>query len=412
MELPKAGKGSLGLNASPTLEETFFPFVLRRQASYSAETGPLAAEEEEQGGWGEREDLRRALRQREKDLHLAAELGKALLERNEELGRQKELLEQEVAHKLERLEQEKHEQQWKLEARASEWEARVAELESDLASLSGERARRRRGQEEAEAARARAGRELAEENQRLAEELGESNKERRQLCSELQALRDAEQRRSLVSTERVRELQSVRAENEKLVETRWDSDQRIKILREENVVLQSGVETLQRSLQLLQEHSEKQGLQLRQVQSELHRTETANGQLRNRVRELTDETCLHEAGEINNSLLSEIEHIIQGSRVTESLGKSACFRANRSSPDDLCSTSEELRSLGEDNRQSEASLNDREEQIRRLKEQVRLQGVELAALREEVESLRELSLAGDPDQALQQAISSRDRAIM
>ncbi|KAL2734575.1 bicaudal D-related protein isoform X1 [Vespula maculifrons] len=47
------------------------------------------------------QDPSELLRQRERDLVLAAELGKALLERNQELTRQSELLADEYAAKLE-----------------------------------------------------------------------------------------------------------------------------------------------------------------------------------------------------------------------------------------------------------------------------------------------------------------------
>ncbi|KAL6091779.1 hypothetical protein STEG23_000188 [Scotinomys teguina] len=63
-------------------DEGFFPFVLERRDSFLG-GGP---------GPEEPEDLALQLQQKEKDLLLAAELGKMLLERNEELRRQLETL--------------------------------------------------------------------------------------------------------------------------------------------------------------------------------------------------------------------------------------------------------------------------------------------------------------------------------
>lgn len=68
--------------ASPSGDEGFFPFVLERRDSFLG-GGP---------GPEEPEDLALQLQQKEKDLLLAAELGKMLLERNEELRRQLETL--------------------------------------------------------------------------------------------------------------------------------------------------------------------------------------------------------------------------------------------------------------------------------------------------------------------------------
>jgi hypothetical protein len=81
-EGPSFRSGLLSGGASPSGEEGFFPFVLERRESFLG-GGP---------GPEESEDLALQLQQKEKDLLLAAELGKMLLERNEELQRQLETL--------------------------------------------------------------------------------------------------------------------------------------------------------------------------------------------------------------------------------------------------------------------------------------------------------------------------------
>ncbi|XP_072273000.1 BICD family-like cargo adapter 2 [Pyxicephalus adspersus] len=68
------------------MEEDFYPFLLQRRSSY------LGEEEVEQ----QEEDLNLALERKDKDLLLAAELGKALLERNDYLERGREALEEEL----------------------------------------------------------------------------------------------------------------------------------------------------------------------------------------------------------------------------------------------------------------------------------------------------------------------------
>lgn len=81
-EGPSFPSGLLSGGASPSGDEGFFPFVLERRDSFLG-GGP---------GPEEPEDLALQLQQKEKDLLLAAELGKMLLERNEELQRQLEML--------------------------------------------------------------------------------------------------------------------------------------------------------------------------------------------------------------------------------------------------------------------------------------------------------------------------------
>lgn len=81
-EGPSFQSGLLSGGTSPSCDEGFFPFVLERRDSFLG-GGP---------GPQEHDDLALQLQQKEKDLLLAAELGKMLLERNEELQRQLEML--------------------------------------------------------------------------------------------------------------------------------------------------------------------------------------------------------------------------------------------------------------------------------------------------------------------------------
>lgn len=81
-EGPSFPSGLLSGGGSPSGDEGFFPFVLERRDSFLG-GGP---------GPEEPEDLALQLQQKEKDLLLAAELGKMLLERNEELQRQLDAL--------------------------------------------------------------------------------------------------------------------------------------------------------------------------------------------------------------------------------------------------------------------------------------------------------------------------------
>lgn len=81
-EGPGLPAGMLMGGASPSAEDGFFPFVMERRGSFlGCAPGPE-----------EPEDLALQLQQKEKDLLLAAELGKMLLERSEELQRQLEAL--------------------------------------------------------------------------------------------------------------------------------------------------------------------------------------------------------------------------------------------------------------------------------------------------------------------------------
>lgn len=84
------------------------------------------------------DDVYRQLAQKEKDLLLAAELGKALLEKNEELSQKYELLQEEYSQAAEALEQDKYELKLKVERLQNGSDSRVHELQADLRTLRNE----------------------------------------------------------------------------------------------------------------------------------------------------------------------------------------------------------------------------------------------------------------------------------
>ncbi|KAF5929240.1 hypothetical protein HPG69_019261, partial [Diceros bicornis minor] len=136
-----------------------------------AEPGPPAEGTGPQPPPAQDPELLSVIRQKEKDLVLAARLGKALLERNQDMSRQYEQMHKELTDKLEHLEQEKHELRRRFENREGEWEGRVSELESDVKQLQDELERQQVHLREADREKTRAVQELSEQNQRLLDQL-------------------------------------------------------------------------------------------------------------------------------------------------------------------------------------------------------------------------------------------------
>ncbi|PNJ82440.1 BICDL1 isoform 3, partial [Pongo abelii] len=136
-----------------------------------AEPGSLAEGAGPQPPPSQDPELLSVIRQKEKDLVLAARLGKALLERNQDMSRQYEQMHKELTDKLEHLEQEKHELRRRFENREGEWEGRVSELESDVKQLQDELERQQVHLREADREKTRAVQELSEQNQRLLDQL-------------------------------------------------------------------------------------------------------------------------------------------------------------------------------------------------------------------------------------------------
>ncbi|XP_011496651.1 PREDICTED: bicaudal D-related protein homolog [Ceratosolen solmsi marchali] len=182
------------------------------------------------------------LKQRERDLVLAAELGKALLERNQELTRQSEALAENYASKVESLEQERHLLRRKLEEARGENEARALELQADLESLraqleeQSERARR------AERDQANLVTELTAQNARLAEQLREAAKQEEQLFAELKHLREKCSLRSTTLQDHVSSLEVLRDEVQLVSQQRTELERRSLELREERARAMAALE--------------------------------------------------------------------------------------------------------------------------------------------------------------------------
>nr|KAG5688476.1 hypothetical protein BaRGS_011914 [Batillaria attramentaria] len=81
------------------------------------------------------DDVYSQLAQKEQDLFLAAELGKALLEKNAELEQRNAALAEECTQKTEELEQERYTLQMQLAQRQAEYESTIKDLQDDLKVL-------------------------------------------------------------------------------------------------------------------------------------------------------------------------------------------------------------------------------------------------------------------------------------
>ncbi|XP_075438437.1 BICD family-like cargo adapter 2 isoform X1 [Ascaphus truei] len=284
--------------ASPSMEEHFYPFLLERRPSYRGE-------EDEEGG---EEDLALALERKNKDLLLAAELGKALLERNEELERRREAVREELRETQERLEQEKHALRLKMEVREREWRAQVTDLESELTELRLQMRQQMSEQRECGRGTASAVQELSEQNQRLLEQVAQASLLEQSLTAELQSLREDSRELSLSRGHFTSCLQS---ENALLLERKRDLEFQVRQLREESETAQNIVYTLKESVLQLERHNSEIDTKLQQVESEAQELRDSQRRLHSQVRELQEELHMRDSRysmrDGRESLLSEIQ---------------------------------------------------------------------------------------------------------
>ncbi|XP_067113613.1 BICD family-like cargo adapter 2 isoform X2 [Osmerus mordax] len=190
---------------SPSLEDSFFPLSSSSSSLCLSLALPSSSAHSRVGEGGEG---------METDLILAAELGQALLERNEELAAALEQREREV----EVLQQEKHVLQRRLDMSEMTLGQREAELTSDITSLREElerhhsRGRDRRRDESEQLTQ------LANHNHRLVEQLAEAVSVEHSLRCELRSLKDEMDDSSFSRDISFTQLGSTQAENRVLQE--------------------------------------------------------------------------------------------------------------------------------------------------------------------------------------------------
>ncbi|XP_035288777.1 BICD family-like cargo adapter 2 isoform X3 [Anguilla rostrata] len=247
---------------SPNLEDSFFPF-----STSSQQRGPrMSPVAETDPSDGPQDDSSSLLL--EQDLILAAELGRALLERNEELTAQLEKKDKDS----EVLEQEKHVLQRKLEVRELESGQREAELQADITALREQLDKQRnqgrdRRREESEQLT-----QLSNHNQKLVEQLAEAVALEHTLRSELRTLREDMDDRSLSNSISSARMESLMAENRLLQERYGRAEERLRSAQEDGSRLRAERDGLRQRVTELQtnlEEREGEAKEAIQVHSEL-----------------------------------------------------------------------------------------------------------------------------------------------
>uniref|UniRef100_A0A8C5KN81 BICD family like cargo adaptor 1 n=2 Tax=Jaculus jaculus TaxID=51337 RepID=A0A8C5KN81_JACJA len=381
-------------------------------------------------------ELLSVIRQKEKDLVLAARLGKALLERNQDMSRQYEQMHKELTDKLEHLEQEKHELRRRFENREGEWEGRVSELESDVKQLQDELERQQVHLREADREKTRAVQELSEQNQRLLDQLSRASEVERQLSMQVHALREDFREKNSSTNQHIIRLESLQAEIKMLSDRKRELEHRLSTTLEENDLLQGTVEELQDRVLILERQGHDKDLQLHQSQLELQEVRLSYRQLQVKLEELTEERSLQSSAATSTSLLSEIEQSMEAEELEQEreqlrlqLWEAYCqvrylcshLRGNDSA-DSAVSTDSSMDESSETSSAKDVpagSLRTALSELKRLIQSivdgmeptVTLLSVEMTVLKEERDRLRAASEDKEPQEQLQKALRDRDAAI-
>ncbi|XP_034404711.1 BICD family-like cargo adapter 1 isoform X2 [Cyclopterus lumpus] len=258
-------------------------------------------------------ELVAALKQKEEEVLLAAQLGNALLLENRQLKERSDKLHEEYADRLEELEQGRHALRLKLEGCQSQWESQVLDLERDSRELSAQVERLTRSLSEAERDKSRAQLEDSKLTQRLREQLNTAMEVERAISSELQALKQELQQKGSHNRPQDEELLSAMREQVlRLTQKEQVLEERLESVCQENTELRASLASLHTRLalhgQLNQQHSQQLAGALQEVEVARDRSQ----QLQAQVEELQEEVSLQEGRSCGDaSLLSELESSLE-----------------------------------------------------------------------------------------------------
>lgn len=262
-------------------------------------------------------ELVAALKQKEEEVILAAQLGNALLLENRQLKEKSDKLHGQFTDKLEELKQDRHELRLKLEGCQSQWESQVGDLERDVRDLSSQVERLTQTLSEAERDKGRAEMEHSEHTQRLRDQLNAAMEVERAMSSELQALKQELQQKNSQNRQQDEELISAMREQVlRLTQKEQTLEERLENVCQENAELRATLTSLHARVALQDQLNQQQSQQLAEAWQEVETARGHSQQLKAQVDELQEEVSLQEASSrAGASLLSELERSLTSAGV-------------------------------------------------------------------------------------------------
>ncbi|XP_050085530.1 bicaudal D-related protein homolog isoform X1 [Anopheles aquasalis] len=258
-------------------------------------------------------DVWAQLHQKEADLLLAAELGKALLEKNEELTKQHEKLVDDYSTKVENLEQEKYILKRQLEISSSENEAIILELQSDIRQFRQKLEAQEQIMRQMEREKNMLIEELTAQNTRLSNELQKSNATEQQLSAQLQEIKEQCNRRTLSIQDHVNSLESLKNELRLILDKKNELENRLHMTTNERENLSIALSEASERIHILERSTKEQDTKYQMTVQTLDRLERENGTLSERLESFDSQRSLHSELNHHSSLLQEMNGEEDGS---------------------------------------------------------------------------------------------------
>uniref|UniRef100_A0A9J8CBW6 Si:ch211-235m3.5 n=1 Tax=Cyprinus carpio carpio TaxID=630221 RepID=A0A9J8CBW6_CYPCA len=288
------------------------------------------------------EELFAALRQKEDEVVLAAQLGKALLLENRQLKQERDALHDKHAQQLQELEQGRYELRVKLEDCQAQWESQVSELERDVQELQAQVERLKRSLSAAEREKSRLKQEHSEQSQRLREQLQRGMEVEHTMTGELQRLKEEMRERGQARPQDEEIINALKEQVARLTQREQTLKQRLKMTCHENEELKDTVTVLHARLDLQEQQSHThiqqkaeydkvplcingraklrtdsemlkriemhERIRLAEAWREVDGVRSRAQELQSQVEELQEEVALQEKSHNDSSLLSELEN--------------------------------------------------------------------------------------------------------
>ncbi|XP_051965619.1 BICD family-like cargo adapter 1 isoform X2 [Xyrauchen texanus] len=257
------------------------------------------------------EELFAALRQKEDEVLLAAQVGKALLLENRQLKEERQTLHDKYTQQLEELQQGRYELRVKLDGCQAQWESQVGELERDVQELQMQVERLMQTLSETEREKTRLNHEHNEQSQRLREQLHRAMEVERTMTSELQRLKQEMRERGHARPQDEEIISALREQVARLTQREQTLEQHLKTACQENEELRESVSSLHTRLDQQEQQSHTHIQQLSEACREVEVVRSRAHELHCQVEELQEEVSLQGKTHNNSSLLSELEHSLE-----------------------------------------------------------------------------------------------------
>ncbi|CAG5123362.1 unnamed protein product [Candidula unifasciata] len=228
--------------------------------------------------FSEEEDVYAQLAQKERDLILAAELGKALLDSNQELQSRYDQVVDEYTHKIEELQQEKYGLHLELEKLETEYQNTIKDLQDDISTLR-KQARANDELQLSERVRSRSLREAQQNSDFLLEQVKKASLREEELMKELDQQKMKNESHCATIQDQIDHISMLRDQVEYLSGQLRESTKKIENLQREKEILMGTLETTQENMQVLEDKILQQEVKIHRQANDIEELQESNADL-------------------------------------------------------------------------------------------------------------------------------------